>query len=411
MSVSYEAGIRPHRIEFVRESTQGESPSNPSWENYSDTIRSFDPSIEPGTEGQRGLGDPDPKDHFTGTGTYELTVEYDLQRWFEDNNGNPNDAAGDGLQRDSDNRLPNSHTIVRTMEQSDIESENAVDPSPSVTHDTRQYLVYKGAKVDTVTLTGDPTSPQPIMVALDYVAEKGETHQIDQPASSQTLVVSSSDASDTSQTLTIETSGAGTSEDVSLNGGTAVVTSNSFDNIDAAELDAETSGNVSIRSSSNDDVLMEIRGMNAYDFDEGDLGVPTTGTGSHAGDVGSSYEIVQGDSIERPNGTELADEINSTEFTVENNVTDDATTTGPRPIVVAEERNTTVDATVFGETEYHDNLIDSLTTTKNTVRWEMDGGRIEATDAAVMSVDGTEEPEQGIMETDVQFEGEGVSVN
>jgi len=407
MSKAYSGGIRKYRLEFVRETTESNAPENPEWLLFSDNVRSFEPDITPGTEGQRGLGDPDFKAHFTGTGSFQLSVEYDLQQWFVDGNSNPLDAAYDALQRDSNNAIPNSHSIVRRMEQDGIEGSNTVNGSTS--KDTRQYIVYRGAKPGTVTLTGDPTDAQPIMVTLDYMARKAEVFQVDQPSTDTELDVVSNSSNDTSQTLTIEDEGANTTEDVELDGTNSQSTTASFDNIDALELDAETEGDVTV--SENGDDLAVIRGQNSYDFDEGELGVPALGGGSHAGAIGSSYEIVQGDTIDRPSATPLGDEVNTVEVSVENNVGEDATTTGPRPLVVAGERLPEASGTLFGEVEYFDKMVDSLTTTNNTLRWEMDGGNLELDNAVVVGTSGAEESSQGLKEVDFTIEGQGVTIS
>lgn len=414
MPKSFEGGMRPYRLEYVSESTEGTAPSDPSWNKFSDNIRSFEPSIDSGLEEQRGLGSADPVDHLVGSGSFELTVTYDLQQkassgnTFLDGSSNPNDAATDGLQRDTDNRLQNTHTIVRRMDQSDLDAGNTVNGSTA--KDTRQYVVYLGASIDTVTITGDPTSGQPIMVELSYVAEKARVYQIDQPGSSTQIDVVSSDSSDTSQTVTIEDEGAGTSEDVSLNGTTTQTTTASFSDIDAVHLSAETTGDITITENGGDD-LMVIRGTSSYDFDEGDLGVPALGSGSHASDINQSYEIFQGDTVERPSNTNLGDEINSTEFTVENNLESRPTNTGQRNIVSANERSAQVSGTVFGEVEMFDKLMDSLENIGNDLVWTFGGGSLTLTDCRVMEVSpDTEEANQGIREVDVTFNGEGLTV-
>lgn len=406
MPKSFEGGIRPYRLEFVRESTTGTAPSNPAWELYSDNVRSFEPGIEPGLEEQRGLGNVDPQDHFVGSGEFELTVSYDLQKWLV-SGGSPHDAAQDGIERDADNRLQNTHTIVRRMTQSDLDAANTVNGSTA--KDTRQYVVYLGAYIDSVTITGDPTSAQPILVELTYMAKKARPYQIDQPGSSTTLDIVSSDGSD-SMNITIEDEDAGTSETLTLSGTSTVTTSATFADIDAAELASEATGTITISENGGDD-LMEIFGTSDYDFDEGDLGVPTLGSGSHASAIGSSYEVFQGDTVERPNNTSLGDEINSTEFTVENNLDVQPTSSGQTNVISAQERSAQVSGTVFGEVELFDKLMDSLRNVGNDLVWTFTGGSITLTDSHITEVSpGTEEASQGIREVDATFNAEGVTV-
>jgi hypothetical protein len=399
---AYEGGIRPYRLEFVRESTEGQWPDNPDFRLYSDNVRNFDPQITPGTEGQRGLGGVDFNDHFTGTGSFQFTVEYDLQQAIAAGS----DASYDGIRRDSDNTLVNSHGVVRRMEQDSLDPDNTVNGTSS--KDTRQFVVFKGAKIDTITITGDPTSPQPVMVQLDYIAEKAEVFQFDQPDANETLTVRSSSAQDTSQKASVAKADGSSENTVTLNGQTEVAVG-SYSSYDGFQLDAETSGNVTLAVSGGDDLAV-LRGQNAYDYNEGEQGVATLGTGSRGQSIGQDYEIVQGDKIERPDGTVLGDEVNSTEVTIENNVSEDATTSGPRPVVVANERLVSVDSTLFGETEYFDNMIDSLTATKNKFQWTLTHTIIEVLDSVVTEVGGTEEPTQGIKQVDATIEGEGINL-
>lgn len=403
---SYEGGIRPIRLLYAREDTPGEAPTDGDWYAYSDNARSFDPNLSPGVEGQRGLGVADIIDHFTGTGEWNITVEYDLQtktaggNTFYDGSSNPNDAFTDAAERTTDNRLLNTHTVVRRMEQSDLDASNTVNGSTS--KDTRQYVVLLGGKVDTATLTGDPTSPQPITSTLEYMGEKAEVHQIDQPDSSTTLDVAGLGSGD----IIIEAEGGTPSETLSSDGST----SSSFSDVDAVHLTQRQDADVTVSVTGGDD-LMVIPGANSYDFDEGDAGVPALGSGSQTTSYGQAYEIVQGDTIERPSGTDLSDEVNTVEATVSNNVSSDGTTTGARPIVVANERLIEMDGTLFGETEYFDKMRDAMQSTANNVLWTLTGGSFQADSAVPNEVTGSEEASQGVKSVDVTFEGRGVTLS
>ena len=205
-SPSYESGLRGHRIEYIRESTVGVAPSDPAWNLFSDNVREIDFEHGAGISSQRGLGDPDSQGPFAGTEEGSVTVTYDLQQksssgnTFLDGSSNPNDAATDGLQRDSDNRIQNTHLIVDRYEQSGLTAGNTINGSTS--RDTRQYWVAKGAYIDEVTLAGDPSDGQPISVELSYECEKVRHYQIDQPTSSEgsiELWANSTDSSDTTR--------------------------------------------------------------------------------------------------------------------------------------------------------------------------------------------------------------------
>lgn len=394
---AFEGGIRPIRLEMVREDTPGVPPSDPDFRLYSDTVNNYDPSgIDPGIEPQRGLGDADPKAYFTGTGSFPITVEYQMQQWYSATG----DPAYDGLTRDQYNRLQATHTVVRRMEQGDLDVDNTVNGSNS--KDTRQYIVGLGGRIDTVTVDGDPTSALPVTNTLDYLFEKFELVQIDQPDSASTLDVA---GLATGTDVEIEQED-GTAETVTADG----TTSTSFADIDAVYLTQQQTADVTISVSGGDDLCV-IYGATNYDFDEGQRGVPPIGGGSHATAIGTDYEVVQGDTIERPVGTALADEINTTSFVVENNVSEDPSTTGPRPVLVANERMPSVDATVMGETEQYQFILDALQANGNDLVWTLDGGTLTLEGAQVDTAGAPEEPSQGMKSTDATLNGTGVAVS
>ena len=350
--VTYEGGVRPHRLWFVREDSEGVVPADPDWNLYSDAVNGFDPDVDPGVDPQMVLGDPDPQGFFAGTMAPTLTVAYDLQQktssgnTFLDGSGAPNDAATDGFQRDADNQIRNTHTVVRRMAQSSINAASTVNGSTS--KDTRQFMVFKGAHADS-TLVHDPSEATPVGIEIDYTCEKAEIHQIDQPGSSTEIDVVSSNPND-SGNVTIEDEGANTSETVAITADGTSTTTATFDNIDAVELDSEQPGDITIAENGGDD-LMVITGQNSYDHGEGDLGVPTLGAGSTPSSIGESWETPHGTIIDRAGGTALSEEVMTADIAANNNFTDDSRTAGPRPLVVAEGREATADVTITGETE------------------------------------------------------------
>lgn len=411
-SKSFESGIQPDRLEFVRETSRGVTPSNPSWILYSDTARTFDDSIDPQIEAQENLGDPDYAGSFAGTEQSEMTVVYDLQQWLIDGSGNAQDASYDGASRNSDNRLANSHSVVRRMDLAGIAAGNTINGSTS--YDTRLYFVGKGGLIDQCTFTANIDSGQPIQPELAYMFEKSRRYQIDQPDSSTLLAVESTDSGDTTQTLTIEDEGASTTEDVSLNGTTLVGTSSTFGDIDALSLDAETVGDVNVyintgttASPTAGDQLAVLYGQLSYDQGEGDLGVPALGTGSHASALGSSYELpLDGDAFELPSGTTIADEITSVEMAFSNNVSGRATDDGPRPTLSEAGRDAEVSVTVFGETETYQHTVDMLRNVDNDFVWTAsdpsgDSGSITLGNTDVTSVGRAEEAREDVVEIDL----------
>lgn len=424
-SPSYESGLRGHRIEFARETTVGVVPTDPAWNLYSDCVREFDPGHGATVTSQRCLGSPDSNGAFAGSEEAEVTITYDLQQkttsgnTFLDGSGNPNDAATDGLTRDADNRILNTHSLVDRYEQSDLTVGNTV--SGSTSRDTRQYWVAKGGYIDEVTLTGDPSDGQPIAVELSYLYEKVRHYQIDQPTDSEAPIeiwAESTSGDDTTQTLTIESEGAGTTEDLSLNGTTQVQTTATFSDVDALSLDAETVGNVRVyvddgSGTTAGDQIAIIFGQGAFDTGEGNLGVPALGGGgSHASELGQSYELYHDDLVEQPAGTTIANNFETTEFVVANSI--DAMNRGgtPRRSLSAGTREVTADITVWGETEIQTRVSENLRTQTGNVRWTMDGGYVEGVSCDPRDTDPDAfTAEDSKVTTSISFVGQGINVS
>lgn len=420
MVLRSEGGLRNHRTEYIRESTTGTAPSDPAWNLFSDTVRSLEWSPDAQIEEQRGLGDAAPNGFFRGPETHELTITYDLQQGVE-SGGSPQDASADGLERDSDQLLKNTHTLVDREDKTSLDSEETVNESTS--YDTRIYTVGKGGYVDEVVFTGDPGSQQPVQVELTYQFEKIRSYQIDQPSSATGLALESTDSSDTGLTVTIENEDAGKSEDVSLDGSDATTlvgsTTTDFADIDAIELGSEATGDIKVyindgstSTPTKGDQLATIPGQSTYNSIEGDLGVPALGSGSHASALGSSYEIFLGDTIERPSGTSTwAYDISSYEMTVSNNLETSVRSDSMRQRISIGQQDSEVSATLMGETESHSQIIEHLQGTTNDIVWTLDNSILQLDSAVLMDAPSrTIEAGQAMLSLDCGFTGSGITV-
>lgn len=406
-----EGGLRNHRTEFVRESAFGEAPADPGFLKYSDTVNTFSWSSDSVTEPRRGLGSPDPVGFLKGPETHEISVAYALIKWFS----STGDAAYDGLVRNADNLLPASHTIVDREDKQAINADQTV--SGNASYDTRIYTVANGGMIDEVAITGDPSDSQPVTVELTYLAQKVRSYQIDQPDSGTYLVVNSTSANDTSQTLTIEDEGAATTEDVALNGTSDVSTSSQFDNIDALSLNGETEGDVRVyindgsdTSPTQGDQLAEISGQTTYNGVEGDLGVPALGAGSHEALSSPAPEVFIGDSIDR-GGSPVPYEIPSATVTVANNIEETERSSGYGMALHPGNREITMEASMFGESMTHDLLVDHLQTEAQSIDWTLDGGTLTL-EGAVLQDAGERAAEEGqaVMTTDNTFQADGITI-
>ncbi|QPL12242.1 hypothetical protein HrrHc1_105 [Halorubrum phage Hardycor1] len=404
-----EGALRNQRIEVAREQVAGVFPSDPAMLSFADNIPSIDWSPTAGVEERRGLGSPDPTGFFNGPEEHEVTVEYDLQRFPVDSNGDPLDPSGDGIVRDANNDLPNTHSLLVREENYDVPATETV--SGNTARDTYLYLVGVGGRVSSVTFTGDPSSDQPVTAELTYTFEKVREYQVDQPNTATALAVSSTDASDTFD-VTLESDDAGVSETVTLNGTTSVKTAETgFDSLDAIDLDGDPTGDITVAEDGGDDLAV-IRGSDFYGHGEGDEGVPALGAGSRAGTIGSSYETILDDTVERPVGESIALELNSVEFTVENELETREQIGTPRMAISAGNRTAQVTTTIVGPTESVQSAEQALGNVANTVVWTLDGGDLRVVDAPLTDFGGVSKSEgEAAMSLDNTFTGSTVEAN
>lgn len=396
----YESGIRNRRTEFVPESTVGVPPSDPSWELFSDRMINFEASPEVQYAVDQAIGDPDPAGIERGPEDHELVVAYRLQRWIVDGSGNAQDASGYGIVRQSDNELQ-THTIVDREDRVSGGNDGA---------GVRIYTVALGAMVGTVSITLDADTGEPVPVELNYTCEKIRSYAIHQPSSSTTVEIVSTDAGDTMD-IEIEgqDSGSDVSETISLNGTTTVTTTQSFESIDAAYLASEPAGDVTISDGSGT-TLMTIRGADSYDGIEGDRGVPTTGSGSHASALGSSFEKFLGDSIDR-GGSAIAGEIVSGEIEVDNGLETTPRASTYRRVVTAGQRSVTMSADLIGEVRSHDAWDDHLQNTQSDVVWNAGGGTVTL-NSATLTTPGARAitPDEILLQDGSEFTAQGITV-
>lgn len=397
-----ESGLQGYRIEWVRENTIGTIPATPTFKLFGDVVLSEDWTPDAAITPLRGIGDADPDSFERGPETHDFNISYYLQHTISDGV----DPSYDGIARNSDNRLPNSHTIVvRRNENTGGDDSNGL----------REYVVLQGAKINQVELPGDPGSAEPIMANLEYMAMKGRKYQIHQPSTATTVSAVSSTSVDTSISVTIESAGGTKSETVQLNATSdstnPVPTSTTFPDIDAVWLSGEAVGNITVKNGAT--TLATIYGKGEYDSIEGDRGVPPVGsTGSHPSALNLSYEKFLDDSISRPAGTDLAFAINSLTFRVNNNISRQPQANSLQQRLLDGIRVTEVDATVYGEEELYDKVTEHLRVTANNIVWNLTRTNIQV-DSAVLRDPGSQtiEAESAMATLDNTFEGEGVTLS
>lgn len=345
MTIQTEGGLRPSRIEMVEEPTQGVTPNNPDWRTISDRISTFETEgMGPEPVEKAGLGDTV---HNIEAGLEEptLTLEYALQRWFVDENNEANDLSAYGIIRVAGS-TPSALSIVERMQSGDASENVLIQPASTVAYNygdnkqasskaSRVYTVAKGCEVSEPTLTAEPSEVD-WAVESSIMCDHARSFQIDQPNSSSNLAVKSTESGDTGIEITIESEGASTSESITLDSSdatTVVTTSSSFGDIDAIEVtgggngeDSVTNheGNIEIAltdgSGGQGEILSVLYGSAYYGNTYGDQGVPTLGSGSHGGEIGTPFYKAANLGMYRPPGElfEAGGSVQTVELAVEN---------------------------------------------------------------------------------------------
>jgi len=395
--MAYESGIRGLRVEFIRETVRGVTDADPDWLLYSDAVQNFTANPTGSINPRGNIGTPDVVNFNAGTESHEFSITYDLQRWFSASG----DAAYDGMDRLSDGSLPASHSVVARA---------AAGNTGTAGGGSRIYYVATGALINSANFAGEPESGEPIVVTLNYLCEKLRSYKLDQPASSTTLTVVSTSASDTMD-LELEDDGASTTETVTLTGVTPVVTSASFTSIDAAFLSAEPVGDITVTDGSN--LLLTIYGSESYGDREGDRGIPHLGAGSHGSTIGTTYENILGDTFTR-GGSQLGldADISSVSMSVENAIEANSTVYSIGKVLSEGARTINLNATLFGPKASYDAMVDHLRAVQSDIVWTLTGGTLTLTGAALTSVGAVaRETYQAVMTIDNTFQGKTLTIS
>lgn len=402
MSNPVESGLRPGRLEYVPETTFGSAPTDPAWVLFSDSVQSLNFGPQATISPRRKVGDADIQDFNAGAEDHTFEVTYDLQEWLDSG------AANAGIARNADGTL-SSHSIVYRETLGD--GQNATG--------RRVYYVVEGAKIDNVSVSGEPETGDPIMVTLSYMAQKIRTYVVDMPDTEQLSIVSS-DAADT-MNITVEDDGAAIAETFALTGTTPVTTTaTNFATIDALRLASAPKGNITVSGVTSGNTLAIIYGTDAYDTRGGDLGIPALGSGSHGSALGGAYENFLGDTVERAGGTPLLEGsngitadvcISSIEFAVANNLepTTCHTTIGKK--INEGARTITVGVNIYGEKAAYEATTEHLRKTEVDFVWTLTGGSLTFVGSVLTDLgDIAFETEQAVLTTDHTFTAKSLTI-
>jgi hypothetical protein len=395
-----DSGTLPGRLEWVEEPSYFGVPTDPSWIRFSDVFRAWEPNPGMDYGAQTATGTSEVQDHFRGDEDPSAELTYDLQRALVDSSDNAQDPAAYGMLRDDQNRLPSSLLIVYRREHSGGNDDSGM----------REYDVVRGAKVETVEPDLDPSATLPIQMSLSFAPRKVRSYLIHQPSAATTTDVVSSDGND-SMDITIENEDASTTDTFSVNGTTTVTSTETFGDIDSVWLASEPTGDITLTDGSGT-TLMEIKGGLSYSDDEqavdGDRGIPSLGSGSHASAIGTSFEHFVGDRVERPSGTDVRPVITAGGWVVENEF-DTASPHGTRhPLESEGNRIVTIDTTVSGPNVGHDNFVDMLTKDQQDMEHELSRTLITFKNTVLTDADPKAvEPEEGRADYSITWSASG----
>jgi hypothetical protein len=404
-----ESGQLPGRYEWVEEPAPGEVPTDPDWQRFSDVVRSFEAEAGASLGRQDGVSTPDAVDHNRAMEEPSLTTGYDLQQFPVDAAGDPVDASAYGILRNQYNQLPGTLLIGGRREH----------PGGNDGAGVREYTVARGARVESVEPTLDPSEENPILLEMQAQPQKVRSYLIHQPSAATTVTVESENQNDIALDVTIEDEDAGTAETISLteetdaNGNFVAAnatTQSEFADIDAIWISDNPVGDVTVTDGSGT-TLCGIEGGLTYSDDDqpvdGDRGVPPLGAGSHAAEIGTSFEHFVGDRFERA-GSALRARVNSASWTVENDLETNALSETRAPSVDEGNRTVSVDADVAGPFVSHQSMMESLQKDQGDLEHELSGGIIRfkntvPTDSATRTV----EADQGVASLSETLEASG----
>ena len=222
---NWESGLKNFAAGWVRETDTGLTPSNPAWARFSDSLQSITWSPEITVVPIRGLGVLDPTSFSRTTESHGLTLSYYTQQPL--NAG----ALNDGLNRDADNLLGASHSVL--IRESRTVDGGVLDGGQSI------FTHLVGGWIESVVLDGQVGTGEPILVTLGYQGELGRSYRIDQPKAATVMVSAvSTAAADTGSTKKVTIEGRvgnnlKDTEELTLNGSSKVTGTKAFASISA----------------------------------------------------------------------------------------------------------------------------------------------------------------------------------
>ncbi len=359
-----EAGIRALRANFIRETIDGITDTNPAWLLFSDELDDASYSPEGNIFPRRAIGSPDVKGFELGPEDHGMAIIYSMQRWLVAAGPVPLDASADGMLRDVNGGYLSRHSVL---------TRQSFLAAGTDAGGFRIYSYGTGGIVQKAMVKGSPDSGDPTKVTLEYLFEKARSYLINQPVSGTFVTIVSDDAADTTQSVTIEDDGAAASETLALNGTTPVIGITSFTTIDAIRLDAETLGDITITFTTGGNIVLVIEGKTSNNGIEGDLGLPLLGSGSFEAALATAFQTVLSATITRA-AAALATNVMGIGFEITNNVEQNPLVGTRKKSLSPGNRDMTFNGTVFSDKASHDDIIAHLQATEGDIVWTFTGG-------------------------------------
>lgn len=401
-----ESGVRALRANFIRETLENVTPTNPAWLRFSDEIDSFGFAPQSNVFARRAIGSPDVTGFQLGPEDHELTLAYSMQRWLVGAGPVPLDASADGMLRDVNGAYLSTHSVL---------TRQPFVAGGTDSNGLRLYTYGTGGFIGRAMISGSPDSGDPTKADLTYGFRKVRSHLINQPAVAGGVTIVSSSALDTTQSVTVENEGAGISETIALNGTTPVVgLTLTFADIDAGALDLETEGDITITFTTGGNVCMVIEGKVTNGGIEGDLGLPLLGSGSFEAALALPFQTVLNASVTRA-AAALAANVMGISFEVANNLEMNAVVGSRIKTVSPGDRDISFDGTVFSDTASHDDIIEHMKASLGDMVWTFTGGataRTVTVGSAALTTVGDRAYEKGAatMRRDNVFTGQSIVI-
>ncbi|WP_394743303.1 hypothetical protein [Natronococcus roseus] len=425
MPTNDESGMRRTGVYWAREETDDfgnpVTPDDPDFFRYSTVVEGLSMAPDANFEERSGLGNAAGVDKNRMQEVHELSITYDVERFFVNSDGDVRDAFADAAQRTIDNNLASTHsylevekkeTIVPTstwhsyyFEALENDAPDGVDPEDPSSRATRIVGYGRGCYPEEATLTIDPEESAVLQVELEYRARKSRRYQFDQP-DGEYIHVRSTDSDDEGP-VDLETVDGDQNEQLGIDGEEFTTSSSEFDSL-RVHLPEDLDGDLEVYAGDSDgpeELLTVIRGAESYDGIEGDRGVPLLGDGElgpEEDDLGEGLTSLGTGATYM--GHPVGQHMDSTTITVTNEIEENGTDEGLAMALNPSELEIVATPTVFGETESPEKVDQHMIGEEGALRWSVGGGDVEIPRAYCQNPGETEKEEgEAVMQLETEY--------